>query len=154
MSSRRCNWKKYGIPGVIAALLTVSLLPAPTYTYVVRELSQTFTAIQTFSQGFIMSGASTGTGSLHLDGGIGATAGNYINLEGSAGDTRLKRDPETGFILVYVDGSLKATITPRGVIAGDCASDLYVMEAGTECYDTTTHKKMTRDERGVHEVGK
>jgi hypothetical protein len=83
----------------------------------------------------------------------GAASGAHLNLEGPTGDSYLVRDPATGFIFVYLDGSLRATITPRGVIPGQCPSDPYSMEGGTECYDPATGKRMTLDWRGLHEVG-
>lgn len=94
----------------------------------------TYTAGATISSGtFTLDTTGSGTGSLHLSGGIGATAGARINLEGVAGDSYLLRDADTGFVFVYKDGVLRATITGSGVIPGRCPTDVYSMEVGTQC---------------------
>lgn len=94
------------------------------------------------------------TGFFDTQVGGGVAAGARLNLEGHTGDSYLIRDAATGFILVYLDNSLRATITPRGVIPGACPADVYSMEGGTQCYEASTGKLWVYDFRGVHEVGR
>lgn len=82
-----------------------------------------------------MCNGSSGFYDIGISGG-GVDAGSQLNLEGPTGDSYLVLDAATGFILLYLDGALRATITPRGVIEGACGSDLYAMELGTVCIDT------------------
>lgn len=128
--------KRYIIPGILAALLTVSLLPAPTYTYVVRELSQSFTAIQTFSAGMAIA------------------SGQKLYLEGASGDSYLMWDADSQQVQVFNNGTIRARITESGVIPGDCPSDPYAIEGGTQCFEPSTGKLWISDFTGVHEVGR
>lgn len=68
-------------------------------------------------------------------GSVSVPAGQKVLLEGSAGDTYFTRDPDTGYVLVYIDGALRGTVTPRGLIPGACPSNLRTLETGTECVD-------------------
>jgi hypothetical protein len=134
--------KRYIIPGILAALLTVSLLLAPTYTYVVRELSQTMTGIFTFGAGMNVTG-----------GNANLSDGQKLNVNGSTGNEYIVWDSTSHQVQTYVDGNLRSRVAPNGVIPGDCPDDLYSIEGGTVCYDPATGKRMTLDWRGLHEVG-
>lgn len=110
--------KRYIIPGILAALLTVSLLPAPTYTYVVRELSQTFTAVQTFSAGMALA------------------SGQKLYLNGASTDDYIIWDEDNMQAQVFVNGNLSARVTEHGTIPGACPDNLWDVELGTSCFDT------------------
>ena len=135
-------------------LAALFLLPLPVWAQVTNPLTRVFVIpgsgdcettpcsvagkqmcreTTTATTAFLCNG-STGFYDIGFSGGVGAN--ERLNLEGPTGDTYLIRDAATGFILVYLDGTLRGTITPRGVIPGACGSDLYAMERGTQCVDT------------------
>jgi hypothetical protein len=126
--------------GILALLMSLSAGRAtaqvlnPVTPSLLQSRSWTYAQLQTFSVG------------------LAVASGQKVLLEGSAGDTYLMRETATGFVRVYVDGVLRATITQNGVIEGPCPSNIYTMEAGTECFEPTTGKKWRSDWQGPHEV--
>jgi hypothetical protein len=118
----------------VIAVLTFSVMPATTYTYVVRELSQTMTGQFTFGGNAV----------------IPAAQKLYIGATGS--NNYIQGDDSTQFVKVYINGVVKATVTQNGVIPGACPSDVYAIENGTECFNSSTGVKWRRDFKGVHEV--
>jgi len=130
LSSRRCHWTArktlaYTSITAVLALLTWTVVPAPTYTYVVRELSQTMTGVFTFGAGLRVS-----AGNINLD------SGQKVYLEGPNGNSYMTWDETRQEMLVYGNGHLSARVNSHGVIPGDCPSDVYAMEDGTQCFDT------------------
>jgi hypothetical protein len=82
-----------------------------------------------------------------------SAATNYLRVKGlilgtvSAGDTYIVKETSTGFVRVYVDGVLKATVTGNGVIPGPCPSDLSAIELNTEC--SSSGRRVWRDIDGT-----
>lgn len=124
------RWQNVALLTGIILAATWVVLPAATYTYVVRELSQTMTGMFTFGAGATISAVG-----LNVDGGdINMANGQRVMMEDSSGDSYLIWDASSHQVQVYVDGELHGRITPHGVIPGDCPDDLYSMEVGTQCF--------------------
>lgn len=98
----------YALVGLILAALTWTLVPAPTYTYVVRELSQTFSALQTFSAGLTVTGGTVTIPGVSADQKIVhicASGCEYTTLNAAcAGETSTAAAP----IMYYVHAGLYA----------------------------------------------
>lgn len=103
-------------PGTDVGTLTVGTLSA-TRTYTFPDLNGTVVLY-------------SASGSLYV------ASGSRIGLEGLVGDTYIVRDADTGNVLVYRDGSLRATISASGVQPGACPSNLRIVETGYECVDS------------------
>jgi hypothetical protein len=121
--------KRYLLPAALLAALTFTLTPGTTYTYVVKELSQTMTGVFTF--------------------GAGATipSGQKLFIGDSGNNNYLYGEASTQFVKVYINGALKATITGNGVIPGPCPSDLSAIELNTEC--SSNGRRVWRDIDGT-----
>jgi len=59
----------------------------------------------------------------HFTSGLDVVGGQTIGLEGSAGDTYLKRDADTASLDTYKDGTLTTQQRTNEWIAPDCDSD-------------------------------
>lgn len=111
-----------GITG--ALLFLASPLWAPTYTYVRKEVQNTFSALQTFTTGVTLTG-----------GDLTVPSGQKTILDGSLATTYLKRDADTGCWQEWKDGTLGWQLCTSRVIPPDCASATPTLEFGAFCKD-------------------
>jgi hypothetical protein len=122
--------------GYNAATDALTLAGALNVNSIVATAGASFgSTVAVTSGGVGVTGASSIAGNLTVTSGdVSVASGQGVYLDP---DTRLTQDADTGFVLVYRDGALRATITGNGVIPGACGSDLWAMELGSECIDTT-----------------
>jgi len=120
----------YALITALLIALIWTVVPAPTYTYVVRELAQTFTALQTFGAGLTVS------------------SGQKVGFEGSAGDTYWTRDASVQVLDAYKDGTLAATVRADSFGPPACPSDFGTMAPGI-CIQSSTGLLVFKDASGA-----
>src|SRR5882672_6380828 len=93
------------VTGIAAALLFVAApLWAPTYTYVRKEVANSWSAVNTFLVG------------------VAVTSGQRVILDAGTAVTYLLRDADTGCWQEWKDGTLGWQLCADGVVPPDCTS--------------------------------
>lgn len=128
---------------IVAVILACIMQPlsATTYTYVVRELAQTFTARQTFTAGATISGSSlivNSTGSVAVD------PDASIDFDAGSGDSYISFNADTGCLESWQASTLAWQFCASKTIIGTCPTSLSDIEFGGICKDTSTGKIMYR----------
>jgi hypothetical protein len=78
--------------------------------------------LNTLTRAALQVGNFTTSGIWNFGSGVSVTAGQKVNLEGSAGDTYLTRDPDTGCVQEYQDGALAWQFCTGYVVPPPCVA--------------------------------
>ena len=109
--------------GIALGVLTL----APTYTYVRKEVANTWGALQTFTTGVTLTG-----------GDMVIPSASKVTLDGALNSTYLKRDADTGCWQEWKDGTLGWQLCGDRVIMPDCSSGTPTLEFGAFCKDQSS----------------
>lgn len=112
---------------IVLAVVFLTAIPATTYTYAVKELAQTFTALQTFANGITLTGTTQAV---------------------PASGVFMRYDSASQCYQIYKDQVLSNKICDGYASPPNCPSDTSLMAPGT-CYDTLSGKMLTKTADGM-----